>query len=332
MLRPDFTATVTRGVTRVIGTLLGVGVASLFVLAHPSHAAQTALVGVLAWVAFTVFQANYALFTCALTALVVVLLGFVTTDTIGTAGDRLLDTVIGGAIALAAMAIWPTWSARDATYQLVRLVAAQRAYARAVLGSLAVAGPLDEAALHEVGTRARRERARAEDAVGRALADPAPRRIDPATSSGALAALRRFAFAVHALRADVERGGVERPMPEIAPFARAVSDALRSIGQAIRRGGEEGGPALPPLRSLHSELADALRGRATGLAALAATDEMVDALDTAAVVLGTGAAAPGDARRDDAAVRSSTEPGDDGTDTRARGDRAVTAGEDRSGG
>jgi hypothetical protein len=287
VLRPDFGATLTRGTTRAIGTLCGVGLASLVVLGHPGSAGGTVLVAVLAWLSYTVFQANYALYSCALTALVVVLLGFVTTDSLGTAADRLLDTLIGAAIALVAYILWPTWSAGDALERLARLVAAQRAYAGLVLGALAGTAPLEDAAFEEPSRRARRERAASEEAVGRALADPAAHRIDPAMSSALLGALRRFVFAVHAVRADLRSGELASPMPALAPFAAAVDEAMGAIATAVGRPAGQGQRVeLPPLRRLYDEMVERLGDQRRGLAVLAAADEMVDALDSAAAALG----------------------------------------------
>jgi hypothetical protein len=289
VLRPDYRATMHRGVTRALGTVLGVGIASLLVLTHPGTAAEATLVVVLAWVAFAVFQASYTLFSSSLTALVVVLLGLVTTDTLGTAGDRLIDTLIGGAIALLAYRLWPTWSAEDARERLTRLMEAQRAYAAAVLAAATSADSINRSSLQERARRARRERANAEEAVGRSLADPVAHRIDPAVSSGVLAAMRRFVFAAHSLRAEIESGQLDRPMPELAPLARALDEAASSIASALGEPGTT--PTLPPLRSLHDALAGAVEGRGGAGATLAATDEMVDALDTAASVIGERPAA-----------------------------------------
>lgn len=306
VLRPDFGGTVTRGVARVIGTLLGVGLATLLLRLHPEHATETVLVGVLAWGAFTVFQANYALFSAVLTALVVILLGLVTTDSSAIALDRLLATLIGGAVALIAYCLWPTWSAGDARGQLSRLVAAQREYAKVVFALLLSPAAPEGAALDEAARRARRARTSAEDAVTRALGDPKAYRIDRAVTSGVLSAMRRFIFAVHALRSDVEGGVVQRPVPDVAPFAAAVGDTLEALGSALETPGEgrangRNGTAssagatpagdsdralqLPPLRSLHGDLVAKLSGLPGSLPVIASTDEMVDALDSAAAAL-----------------------------------------------
>ena len=52
-------------------------------------------------------------------------------DTTGIVVDRLVDSLIGGAIALGAYLLWPTWSERDAEQSLAHLAEAQREYAGA---------------------------------------------------------------------------------------------------------------------------------------------------------------------------------------------------------
>ncbi len=256
VLRPDFGATLSRGATRVAGTLVGAALAGLIVLGRPTGAATVVLVGLLAFGALATFQASYALFSCALTALVVVLLGIVTTDSLGTAGYRTLATVIGGAIALAAYLAWPTWSAGDAVESLGRLVLAQREYLGQVLSTVSGEIERDGRALAGAARSARIERAAAEEAVGRSLTDPSDRRIDAARAAATLAALRRLVLAVHAVRVELEDGTLRVPMPQLAPLAGALGEALSLLAGSLA-GSLRGTPAarLPPLRSLHGALA-----------------------------------------------------------------------------
>jgi uncharacterized membrane protein YccC len=128
-LRPEFAATFTRGAERILGTCAGVALAGLVVVGvHPSLATAVAIIGVLGWIAYSVFPASFAVGFAFITALVVFLLDAVTTDTLATASDRLLDTIVGGSIGLLAYALWPTWSQKPARQSLADLVRAQRAY------------------------------------------------------------------------------------------------------------------------------------------------------------------------------------------------------------
>ena len=128
VLRPDFAATMARGVARVVGSVVGVGAIGLVLaVIHPGPGAATALVAVAAWGAFAFVQSNYAVGVSFLTGLVLLLASVGQADTLGIAGDRLLDTVIGGTAALAAYVLWPTWSRVEARQLLARLASCQRA-------------------------------------------------------------------------------------------------------------------------------------------------------------------------------------------------------------
>lgn len=306
VLRPDFAVTIGRGVARVVGTCFGVGIAGLFALAiRPSDPAMVASVAVFCAVACATFQASYVAFTGFLTALVVVLIGLVTPGTLAIAGDRLVDTAVGGALALAAYGLWPSWSRADAWRSLAQLAVAQRAYLEAVLATAAGEIRLDEPTLRGRSGAARRARASAETTVARSLAEPAARRIDAAASGRVLDGLRRVSLATHALRAELRDGRPEAPVPELLSLEVGLSTALDQLVAALEARGEAAAPGvlarlerpalaqlpsgpLPPLRRAHSELVAALRDRPDGRLLLAETDEIVDAVDTAAGVLGLG--------------------------------------------
>ena len=101
VLRPEFAATFTRGAERVLGTSAGVVVATLIAVAlDPSGWGVVAVVGALAFVTYAVFPASFTAGTAMLTGVIVFLLHAVSPDTVQTALDRGIDTVIGGAIGL----------------------------------------------------------------------------------------------------------------------------------------------------------------------------------------------------------------------------------------
>ena len=144
-LRPEFGATFTRGAERAGGTALGVGLAGAIAVAlHPAGAATVALVGVLAWAAYAVFPANFAVGFAFITAVVVFLLNAIAPDTLATAWARLLDTLVGGTLGLLAYALWPTWSYVSARQSLADLVQAERAYVKAILAVIAAGRRAEE--------------------------------------------------------------------------------------------------------------------------------------------------------------------------------------------
>jgi len=294
VLKPDFGATFLRGIARMLGTCLGVLLAGLIGVAlRPSEAATVVVLGLLAVAACATFQVNYAIFTGFLTGVVVLLISLVTPGTLSTAIDRLVDTVVGGAIALVVYALWPTWSREEARRTLVTLATQQREYLRAVLRVLTGEATFDEAALRSLSRQTRLARSTADATVARSAAEPAARRIDLAESSGVLAGLRRTSIVVHALRTDIQAGRIPVPVPEATPLAAAFGTAMGEIVVlvAVPPGGRghahdvAGGAPWPPLRRRHGELADALAGRAQCALLLSELDELVDAIDTLAGLL-----------------------------------------------
>jgi len=92
---------------RVLGTMLGILLAAGLDVAFMPHGfAVVALIAVLLWAAFSVLLANNALFTVFLSAMIIFLLSFVDVPPRVAMTGRLLDTVIGAALALVALC-WP---------------------------------------------------------------------------------------------------------------------------------------------------------------------------------------------------------------------------------
>jgi Fusaric acid resistance protein-like/FUSC-like inner membrane protein yccS len=206
VLRPDFAATFTRGFARVLGTIVGVGVAGLVVAASGAdHITAVVLVSILIALASITFRASYAVYTMFVTGAVVLLLSFITSGAWHTAGDRLVDTCIGGALALVAYGVWPSWSEHDARRSLAQLVAAQRAYTSCVLGGAASGwaespGSYDDTTAGLLARRTRLARVNAQSAVGRSLAEPSVHQIPG--GQALLATLQRISVSIHALRSD----------------------------------------------------------------------------------------------------------------------------------
>ena len=141
------------------------------------------------------------------------LLNVISPDTLSTAGARLLDTLIGGALGLIVFALWPTWSEAPARDALAELVDAQRAYLSDVLRAytIGIRPPSDEIRL--VSRRLRLARVNAESTVARSLSEPTARRIDPERAQGALATVLRMTQATHVLRLEAQEHEPPPPSP-----------------------------------------------------------------------------------------------------------------------
>ncbi len=292
VLRPEFGATFTRGTERALGTCLGVALAgAIAVTLHPAGGVITLIVGALAWAAYAVFPASFAAGFAFITALVVFLLNAISPDTLATADARLLDTLAGGTLGLLVFALWPTWSREPARQALADLIAAQRSYLDAVLAAVADGRRASEEALRPLSRDARLARTRADSTVARSLAEPPARRIDPDQARGALGALRRLVQAVHVVRLDAEDEHERRPRPELTAFTSGVDELLSAVERALR--GEDAGPGaesqLPDLRMAYEVFERACPRDEDSAALLAELDEIVDAADGLAAVLGLDA-------------------------------------------
>ena len=122
VLKPDYGTTMTRGIARAAGTMAGVIIAwAIVTLFSPADGTIVILLGLLAFAAYALFPANYALFSVILTVLVALLAEFSGGSPVGALADRIVDTAIGTAIALAAITLWPTREAPQALECLGRL-------------------------------------------------------------------------------------------------------------------------------------------------------------------------------------------------------------------
>jgi hypothetical protein len=108
VLRPDFRQTFTRGLARVGGTFLGAGLTTLILsLSRPAHIVLVGLALIFAWLSFTFFRVNYALYGVFITGYVVFMLAFGGLPGMEVAQFRLLATLLGGGLALLVYLAWP---------------------------------------------------------------------------------------------------------------------------------------------------------------------------------------------------------------------------------
>jgi uncharacterized membrane protein YccC len=284
VLRPDFSSTFTRGVGRVAGTVGGAILASVIAAFHPSDAAYIVLAIVFAGLGFALFNVSYALFSVAITGYVVYLLAFGGAPEHASAFDRVVATLLGGALALLAYTVWPAWSRARVADDLGDLIDAQRRYASLVL--LAFAEPaFDDAAVRDAQMGAWRARANAEASVDQMAGEPVrPRGITLRTAAGVLAATRRLGIATLTLRARIARI-TGAPHEQIERFVSDLDLALRLIVEALHHGDP---PApLPPLRNDQIALKRMLdeRGDPAVEVLVSETDLIVDSVNTVAAIL-----------------------------------------------
>jgi uncharacterized membrane protein YccC len=281
VLRPDFATTAVRGVSRVMGTLVGAVVATALVAwIRPGTVTLTVLFALCTLGAYLFVRANYLYFSVFVTGYVVFFLAFARLPALTTVTDRVEDTLLGGALAALAYLLWPTPEGRLFGAQLARLLDAQRAYAAAVLSVYVAPDTADRRLLGDLRAGARLQRTNSEAALDRMELEP-PRLhqagIPLDTARGILAAARRFVLGVLTLHAHAPAADAPG-RPDLAALAGALDAAMAWVAEGLR--GRPGGGRPEGLRGLHDALVRA--GDADARAALLAseTDLMVDSVNT----------------------------------------------------
>jgi uncharacterized membrane protein YccC len=280
VLRADYAGTLSYGLLRMAGTVLGLVLTTALVLVLPANA----------WIHLAVLAAlcagyrylgnvHYAAAVACLTGLVVLLLAFVGERPEPTVIARLVDTVLGSVVALAAYGLWPTWEKGRAREMVAQSLQAYAAY----LASIAT-GEAPER--HAARQGARVARINAEASVKRLLAEPA---TPPALAELAQSLLtngNRLARAIMTLEALIPQHGRLAGGAATQSLVLDGAAALREVADALST--HRAPDQLPPIRALQRHLARTLEAApASGAAAelVGTCDRVVDSIDTLAHIV-----------------------------------------------
>src|SRR5438309_11658152 len=129
VLKPEFTTTFSRGLLRIGGTIVGLFlVTALFRFLPESLALHIILIFVFTLLLRWVGPANYGIFAVAISALVVLLIAITGVSPSEVIWARGVNTVAGGALALLAYRIWPTWERTLVSERVAEMLDAYREY------------------------------------------------------------------------------------------------------------------------------------------------------------------------------------------------------------
>jgi uncharacterized membrane protein YccC len=305
VLRPDYSSTLYRGLQRAAGTVVGAGLGvATVLLVKVSLTALLCGIAVSLLAAFAVFTVNYLLYAVFLTDFVVVLLALLGLPADPTALARLVGTGVGTALAILAYLLWPTWEGTSAAEKFARLITTQGSYARALLRAYTRPGGAEAARLGSLQLAARRARIDAEASADRLAGEPDHPPITASLAQALESAGHRVAQACLTLRAAVvvhhasKNAAADAALrPDLDALAAGVTQATGQIAAALRATGAQVLGSLPPLRAQQQAIwarpADGSEqtgepaepvSEAAGL--FAATDGLVDAINTAAHALG----------------------------------------------
>jgi uncharacterized membrane protein YccC len=261
VLKPDFGATFQRGVLRLGGTYAGLLAATILAREFP-HATYgyILLIAALMFVVRAFGPANYAIVAGPVSAVVVFLISLTGIPAHQVIGARAINTSIGGAIALLAYWLWPTWERYRVAETAAKMFDSFRAYLQAIRG---------HGAAEQARVAGRLARSNLEASIGRASSEPGASAQSIALLNGMMASSRRLAQSLMSL----EAAGFP-DQPAFRTFADDVEFTLGALAGFLR-GGER--VALPDLREDHHELVRS--GDRHALANIEA-DRIVNSLNT----------------------------------------------------
>lgn len=278
VLRADYGATFSFGLLRVAGTIMGLLLTTALLHFLPGDAWPRLVVMAILCAAFRYFgTVHYGIAVTALTGMVVLLLAFAGEPAGPTMVSRLIATVVGSAMALAAYGLWPTREREQLRTSLAGLLRAYASY----LASLGAASDRHQER-REARNGARVARANAEAALARLLAEPTTSAEHAQLAQSLLTNSNRLARTTMTLDAARNTAAAAAWEPVQALIAQGAS-ALGQIAAAVER-------QVPPesisprLRASQRELARKLGSTAGdgGLAIELVTlsDRLVDNINT----------------------------------------------------
>ncbi|MCZ2076483.1 MAG: FUSC family protein [Bryobacterales bacterium] len=288
VLKPDFTSTFSRGALRVVGTYIGLILATLLFHAFsPPAWVEVGLVTILVFLFRCFGGTNYGVFAVLISAVVVLMFALAGVPPGEVIAGRGWSTLVGGVLALAVYAAWPTWERSQVSETLARLLDAYRAYFRTV--RLAYAQPEQSFAreLDRVRNEGRLARSNLEASVERFGSEPGVSANAVQRLNTILASSHRLAHALMALEAGLTRSRAAPARAAFIAFANQVELTQYLLAAALR-GSPLRASELPDLRESHHTLL--LSGNSPGeryTLVNIETDRLVNSLNTVSMqVLG----------------------------------------------
>jgi uncharacterized membrane protein YccC len=236
VLRPYSATTLHRAVLRVGGTVVGAVLAAVAVVGVVEQpAVLVAVMAVLSVLTFALLPINYGLGVVFLTPLVIVLISASAPGHWGLAGDRILDTLIGAALALVGgYLLWPGAERHDVVDELAEAVESDRRQLSAVLDRdrlVGSPGPDNHARHQSAGLAV----ANALAAFQRVLGEPVGRQAPTAALWLLTETVRRVYLATTALEEYPPVVASGLPVELMTAAGSAADAALAEVAAALRQ-------------------------------------------------------------------------------------------------
>ncbi|MEW1912743.1 FUSC family protein [Kitasatospora sp. NPDC085895] len=244
VMRPDFAQTFSRGVARLAGTVVGVAVTTAVVqLLDPGAYLSAALAVVCIAGAYLTIRTGYAFTTACVSSYVVFLLGLQAGNPLETALERVLLTLLGGATALGAYALFPTWQTARLAERLAEWLAAAGRYGAAVLQAYGDPEGRDDRGVRDALLDSREARAELMEALERADAEPVKhgdrlpelsrKQLDRARTAVGLLARSAVLMEAHVPHRDSPPVAGAAEFAEELQYATAIAAAGVLIGEPV---------------------------------------------------------------------------------------------------
>ena len=257
ILKPDFGTTFSRGGLRLLGTFMGLVLATVLYHVMPATPwTQLLLVGAFALILRSIGPANYGVFSAAVAGLVVFLIAATGISPAETVDARAVNTAAGGVLALVAYAVWPTWERTQVRQTMADMIDRCREYFHAVAQRFEREDTKTDAALEEARRAWRLARSTAEASVDRLSGEPGARPEQIALLTSMLASSHSVVYSVMVLETELRHvpGGAAVGVSEA--FIHDVEFTLYYLAAALR-GAVSALQGLPDLRKSYRALADA---------------------------------------------------------------------------
>ena len=254
VLKPEFTTTFTRGVLRIVGTIAGLFLATALVHLLPgSVATQIVLIFVFTVLLRWIGPANYGIFGVLISALIVFLISITGVSAKEVIWARGINTAAGGALALLAYWLWPTWERTQVGERIAEMLDAYREYFQTLAESYVRSSKDNEVELDRARLNARLARTNVETSIERLGSEPGTTAEKIARMNAMLASSHRLVHALMALDAGWQHTVAAPARAAFHPFAADVEKTLELLAASLR-GKRAPAREFPNLREDHRRL------------------------------------------------------------------------------
>ena len=238
VLKPNFGGTLQRSLQRITGSVLGALLAVLFVLDLQAPWLLWSILPALAFCTFAWRNYNYTLFSLAQTPLILLMLDIAHPITVIDSLSRVLNTILGSAVALVAgYLLFPTSERRGLPTRIAQALEAEGTLIRALRDAML---GIEERPISEFRRAAAIAVSNAAAAGQRLLTEPPRRRGDVEASLAAVNYCRRIMHALAALTDYPAREEVHDQWKTLADVFQALDQAWTDLAHHLRSGTEPG--------------------------------------------------------------------------------------------